>query len=186
MVLDAPELLSDGAATWRRALDTLRLLWVPDPAALARRAPRLLCADLAGPACVASRLVLQYSFGLPAAAVYERLPGSALAPPEELACRLSFLEMQGLPVAAAAAGPEEGLAEGAAAAAISLEEVAALPERTLLQRLEQLAAACRQAWAGAAAFAAFRSSFQQRPEWAHLQAEAAAESARLQRLLRGA
>ena len=189
MVVAAPELLLGGGATWRAALGTLDLLWVQDPRALGRRRPHLLCTDLSAPGCVASRMVLQWWFGLPAAAVYERLPAAAaLSPPAELACRLSFAEALGIPVAPAPPAPAEAAAAPAAAGAalsLQLQDVATLPEHRLVQSLGA-AAAARSPWAVAAAWEAFKACFQQRPEWAHLLDEAAAESARLQRLLRGA
>ena len=96
-----PQLLMDGTTVWRRSLHTLALLWVPDPSALVRRSPQLLCAELAGPECVATRLLLEHTYQLPAAAVYERLPGAAAAseaPAHPGAPALPWLELQGMPL----------------------------------------------------------------------------------------
>lgn len=178
MAAAAPELLTSSPGTRQRAAATLALLWLADPAAALRAAPQLLCAELASPACVAARLALQRAFRLSPAQVYTRLPGvcTACDEPEQLACRLAFLEQQRVPVAVDA---EAGCCPGALAA-INLQDLCTLSDEQLLSRVALAAGgAC-----GPRGLAAFQAAFAAGPSWRGLQAAAAAESARLQRLLR--
>lgn len=208
MVAACPDLLSSDPRTRRRSEAALGLLWVASPRALALRRPQLLCAELAEPACVATRLLLQLCFGLSPAEVYELVGCAASSEAQQLACRLSYAQMNGLPVAAPAAGsaavaaaqgsglpPAAPSSDGSGGSAVSaaavqpaglcLEDVAGLPEEQLLSHMQLLASISGQPWPGSAHFTAFAAGFPQRTEWRHLQKEAAAESARLLRLLRG-
>ena len=202
MVAACPDLLASDPRTRRRSEAALGLLWVAAPRALALRRPQLLCAELAEPACVATRLLLQLYFGLSPAEVYGLLGCAASSEAQQLACRLSYAELCGLRVAATAAGraaaaaaqgsslppaaPGGGGSGGGTAlaaappAGLCLDDLAGLPEEQLLSHMQLLLLP------GSAHFAAFAAAFPQRPEWRHLQQEADAESARLLRLLRGA
>ncbi|KAI7846090.1 hypothetical protein COHA_000351 [Chlorella ohadii] len=221
LVLACPELLASDPRTRCRSEATLGLLWVSHPRGLAMRRPQLLCAELAEPACVATRLLLQVCFGLSAAEVYELLAPAASGDAKSLACRLSYAETLGLPLDAAPAGiaaaasstgspPDDtpaGIVAPAPAASelcraeaaehsaqsalttarpagLNLDDVATLPQEQLLSRMQRLAGKAGRPWPGSADFTAFAAGFAKRPEWRHLQTAAAAESARLLRLLR--
>lgn len=213
MVAACPDLLSSDPRTRRRSEATLGLLWVAHPRGLALRRPHLLCAELAEPAAVATRMLLQVCFGLSPAEAYEVLGCAASrSDAEPLASRLCYAEMHGLPVVAApassatlaggassppaAACGTAGAAEQAApvqqsaaptmarTAGLSVDELACLPQDQLLARMQKLANKASQPWPGSADFAAFAAGFAKRSEWRHLQRAAAAESARLLRLLR--
>lgn len=214
MVAAWPGLLSSDPCTRRRSEATLGLLWVSHPRGLTLRRPQLLCADLADPASVATRVLLQTCFGLSSAEVYELVGCAASGEAERLACRLSYAEMNGLPLqgpaassaanSAAAAGntaaPASNSSGGSSSAApgtaaeqtaaraaeLSVDDVASLPDEQLLPRMQKLASSASKPWPSSAHFAAFAASFAKRSEWRHLQTAAAAESARLLRLLRGA
>lgn len=183
MVATAPRLLATLPATWRAALATLSLCWVPDAPALAAQSPQLLCAELASPASVAARLALQHTLSLSAAQVCERLPGCAASglPADSLACRLHLLLIKGSSGGSRAGGVRgAACADGSSAAAGSptaaaavLEQIVGLSDAQFAVRLGmqpcQLAAAEEELAASSG--------------WAHLLAEAGAEAARLQRLL---
>ncbi len=220
LVLACPELLASDPRTRRRSEATLGLLWVSHPRGLAMRRPQLLCAELAEPACVATRLLLQVCFGLSAAEVYELLAPAASGDAKSLACRLSYAETLGLPVDAAPASneaaasgagsppddtpagivapaPAEAASEAAEHSAqsalttarpagLNLDDVATLPQEQLLSHMQRLAGKAGRPWPGSADFTAFAAGFAKRSEWRHLQKAAAAESARLLRLLRSA
>ena len=120
MVSACPDLLSSDPRTRRRSEATLGLLWVAHPRGLALRRPQLLCAELAEPAAVATRMLLQACFGLSPAEVYELLGCAASSSEaESLASRLSYAEMHGVPVQpapASSATPAGGTSSPPAAA----------------------------------------------------------------------
>ena len=186
MVVAASALLAVPIATWRRSLATLALCWVEDPAVLALRVPRLLCSDLAAPASVTARIVLQRGLALPAAAVYARLPrciASTAVPPAALAARIDVLQELGSDACSASSGRESGASRGyesgsssdsaAAVGRLSMGEVCHVSDAQFAARLGLPV----QSWA------VRQAAFEQSASWQHLQREADVEAERLRALL---
>jgi hypothetical protein len=191
MVSAAPLLLTVRTAVWRRALAVWGLSDVADPPAVAINDASNLHYDWLRLSVQANLLALQrYLPWQPSAAeVIERFAsyvGCYAA--ERLAGRLLLLEQAGLlpllvadkRIALREWRQQWGLPVNKKAAGeplfISVRDVAALSDAAFEQQLEQLGV-------DSGRWAAFRGSLERLPAWQQLTAAAAAETARLQRLL---
>jgi hypothetical protein len=191
MVSASPYLLTVRTAVWRRALAVWDVCGVADPRAVAVNCAEVLTHDWLRPSVQANLLALRHC--LPwqpsAAKVIERFASyvSGLTT-ERLAGRLLFLKQVGLlpllvvdkRVARQEWRQQGGLPVRKKAAGeplfISLRDAGTLSDAAFERQLEQLGVHC-------GSWAAFRGSLEQLPAWQQLTAAAAAEAARLQRLL---
>ena len=96
MVQIQPAALNCSPRVWQRNLRYMAACGVANPGALLRRVPLLLHCNHAADAFLQRRIMLQRSFQLAAAHLYEQHPGSLTTiAVEQLAQRLQFVEQRG-------------------------------------------------------------------------------------------
>ncbi len=96
MLSSHSEVLGCNPAVWRRNLCCMAACGIADPTAALQRAPLLLPRDHAAPDFLQRRLLLQRSFRLTAAQLYEQhAPRMTCLGAHELAQRLQFVEYRG-------------------------------------------------------------------------------------------
>jgi hypothetical protein len=191
MASAAPLLLTVRTTVWRRALAVWGLCGVADPGAVAVNCAAVLLLDWLRLSVQANLLALRHCLPWQPSAVEVIERFASYVPnytAERLAGRLLFLEQAGLlallvankRVARHEWRQQQGLPANKKAAGeplfVSVGNVAALSDAAFEQQLEQLGV-------DSGRWVAFKGSLEQLPAWQQLAAAAAAEAARLQRLL---